>query len=224
MQSITSNISAETKAIYLGTRVSNKSAAKNGQNSNKMQRLEMFKFLFEAFVTGERKIQSEAKRHYYANCKEELKNRLIREYPGRDIERKLNIIEENRFASLREFSQKLKASWRQEEVEAVPNRSLSKSRNISKGKKGIRSQSQSQSQLSVSNGMLSLKNSFYREGGDMRSSAATPQASTWSTPTKNSSFKLHLRKKSQHKLNLKENEPKKATKEDKAIHEQQIEE
>lgn len=58
----------------------------------------------------------------------------------------------------------------------------------------------------------------------MRSSAATPQASTWSTPTKNSSFKLHLRKKSQHKLNLKENEPKKATKEDKAIHEQQIEE
>ena len=92
VQSITSHINAETKAIYLGSRASHKSAAKNGQNSNKMQRLEMFKFLFEAFATGEKKIHSEAKRHYYANCKEELKNRLIREYPGRDIEKKLNSI------------------------------------------------------------------------------------------------------------------------------------
>lgn len=184
----------------------------------------MFKFLFEAFVTGERKIHSEAKRNYYANCKEELKNRLIREYPGRDIERKLNAIEESRFASLREFSQKLKASLRQEDVETVPNRSLSKSRNISKGKKDIRSQSQSQSQLSLSNGMLSLKNSFYKDGKEVRSSVVTPQASTWSTPTRNSGFKLHLRKKSQHKLNFKENELSKPAKEEKVIHEQQMEE
>jgi hypothetical protein len=43
-------------------------------------------------VTGAWRVQSEAKRKYYADCREELRGRLMREYPGREIEKNLGKI------------------------------------------------------------------------------------------------------------------------------------
>jgi hypothetical protein len=81
-----------TKAIYLGTRGTHKQQGK-AHPYGRMHRLEMFKLLFEGFVTGEWRVQSEAKRKYYHDCREELRGRMAREYPGREIEKRLAAIE-----------------------------------------------------------------------------------------------------------------------------------
>jgi hypothetical protein len=57
------------KSVYLGGRASSKGKQRSNDYS-KLQRLELSKCLYEAYLTGARRLQSEAKRRYYSECQE----------------------------------------------------------------------------------------------------------------------------------------------------------
>jgi hypothetical protein len=156
--------------------------------------------LFEGFVTGSWRVQSEARRKYYQECREELRARLIREFPGREMEKKLAAIEERRSVALGELSSFL--DWGAERPEVAEERPSNAHTNThththnrtpshSKSKSSNKLNPRSKSQAASSAGFQSLKASFVRD----------PQANTWgtSTPARQSSFKLHIRKSSKSK-------------------------
>lgn len=77
----------------MGSHFGRKSATSGQNHSNKIRKLELYFILFEVYITASCKIQSEAKRKYYSENQKELRMRLIREYPGLNIEKQLNSIE-----------------------------------------------------------------------------------------------------------------------------------
>lgn len=56
------------KSIYIGSRLSHKSTNKSGDYStpSKIMRLQLQKDLYETYLTGICRVQSEAKRRYYS--------------------------------------------------------------------------------------------------------------------------------------------------------------
>lgn len=82
----------QLKSIYIG-RNSHKSKSKFNIDCNKLQKLDLSKCLYEVYLIGSLRLQSEAKRRYYQDCLDELGRRLIRENPGISIKQKLQSIE-----------------------------------------------------------------------------------------------------------------------------------
>lgn len=91
------------KSIYLGKKSPNKQRATI--RPKKVNKMEYYLLLFEAFVTGGCRLNSELNRRYYSEGKEELKQKIMREYPKINIEKQLNTIESLKAKALREFNE-----------------------------------------------------------------------------------------------------------------------